>query len=150
MALVRWAPNRELYPVNSQIDRLFTTLFDTATPVAGQAPRRWAPPLDIVENDGEYVLRADLPGVAADDVKIEVLDRVLKITGERKAAHEDQKDGFTRIERSYGSFARTLTLPAGIDRESIKANFDKGVLEIQVPKPEAATAHTVEIASSES
>ena len=144
MALVRWAPGRELYPV--QINRLFNTLFDTATPVAGRVTR-WTPALDIVENDGEYVVRADLPGMGDDDVKVEVRDGVLRITGERKSETEERKDGYTRIERSFGSFARSLTLPEGVDPESVKASFDKGVLEIHVPKPEAPKAHTVEITS---
>lgn len=148
MALVRWAPSRELYPIHSEINRLFTTLFDTATPVAGLAPRRWTPPLDIVEDDGDYVLRADLPGVSADDVTIEIIDSTLKITGERKAEHEEQKDGYSRLERSYGSFSRTLALPAGVDPESIKATFDRGVLEIHIPKPEDRTPHKVEIEAS--
>jgi len=146
MALVRWAPARELYPVQSEINRLFNTLFDTATPVAGRVTR-WTPALDIVENDGEYVVRADLPGMGDDDVNVEVRDGVLRITGERKSETEERKDGYTRIERSFGSFARSLTLPEGVDPESVKASFDKGVLEIHVPKPEAPKAHAVEITS---
>lgn len=145
MALVRWAPARELYPVQSEINRLFNTLFDTATPVSGRVSRRWTPALDILENDGDYVVRADLPGLDDDDVNVEVKDGVLRITGERKSEHEERKDGYTRIERSYGTFARSLTLPEGVDPESVKASFDKGVLEIHVPKPEAPKAHTVEI-----
>src|ERR1700722_14814741 len=145
MALVRWAPARELYPVQSEINRLFNTLFDTATPVSGRISRRWTPALDIVENDGDYVVRADLPGLGDDDVNVEVKDGVLRITGERKSEHEERNDGYTRIERSYGSFARSLTLPEGVDPESVKASFDKGVLEIHVPKPEAPKAPTVEI-----
>lgn len=145
MALVRWAPARELYPVQSEINRLFNTFFDTATPVSGRVSRRWTPALDIVENDGDYVVRADLPGLGDDDVNVEVKDGVLRITGERKSEHEERKDSYTRIERSYGTFARSLTLPEGVDPESVKASFDKGVLEIHVPKPEAPKAHTVEI-----
>lgn len=147
MALVRWAPARDLYPVQSEINRLFNTLFDTATPVAARATRQWAPALDVVENDGEYVVRADLPGLGEDDVNLEVRDGVLRLTGERKSETEERKDGYARIERSFGSFARTLTLPEGVDPESVKASFDRGVLTIHVPKPEAPKAHTVEITS---
>ena len=132
--------------MHSEINRLFSTLFDTATPVAGRA-RQWAPALDVVENDDEYVVRADLPGIGEDDVNVEVKNGVLRIAGERKSEHEERKDGYTRIERSFGSFARSLTLPEGVDPESVKASFDKGVLEIQVPKPEAPKAHAVEITS---
>jgi HSP20 family protein len=146
MALVRWAPARDLYPVQTEINRLFNTLFDTATPIAAtRGSRQWTPALDVVENDGDYVVRADLPGIDEDDVKVEVKDGVLTISGERKSEHEERKDGYHRIERSFGSFTRSLTLPEGVDPESVKATFDKGVLEIQVPKPEAPKAHTVEI-----
>jgi len=133
--------------MHSEINRLFSTLFDTATPVAGRATRQWTPALDVVENDNEYVVRADLPGIGEDDVNVEVKDGVLRIAGERKSEHEERKDGYTRIERSFGSFARSLTLPEGVDPESVKASFDKGVLEIHVPKPEAPKAHAVEITS---
>ena len=147
MALVRWAPARDLYPVQAEINRLFNALFDTATPIAAtaRAARRWTPALDVVENEGDYVVRADLPGLGEDDVTVEVRDGVLTISGERKSEHEERKDGYHRIERSFGSFTRSLTLPDGVDPESVKASFEKGVLEIQVPKPEAPKAHTVEI-----
>lgn len=147
MALVRWAPARELYPVPAEINRFFNTLFDTATPVAAHGVRRWTPALDVVESDGEYVVRADLPGIGEDDVSVEVKDGRLRISGERKSEHEDRKDGYTRIERSFGRFARSLSLPEGVDPESVRASFQQGVLEIHVPKPEAPKAHTVEITS---
>ena len=96
--------------------------------------------MDLVETDNEFVLRADLPGLSEDDVNIEVEDNVLTISGERKAEHEERKEGYYRIERSCGSFRRSLTLPEGVDPEAVKANFDHGVLEIHVPKPERAQA----------
>ncbi len=91
------------------------------------------------------MLRADLPGVGESDVKIELQDDVLTISGERKAEHEERKEGYYRIERASGSFARTMTLPEGVDPSAIKASFDKGVLEVQIPKPTARKPHKVTI-----
>ena len=107
--------------------------------------RRWVPPMDLVETDGQFVLRADLPGVTESDVKIEVEDDVLTISGERKSEHEDRKKGYVRVERAFGSFRRSVTLPSGIEPEEIAATFDNGVLEVRIPKPAERKPHTVEI-----
>jgi HSP20 family protein len=138
MTLIRWEPARELREMN----RLFSTFFEPST---GAVMRRWSPAMDLVETDDHYVLRADLPGVNEGDVKIELDDNVLTISGERKSAHQETKQGYYRVERAYGSFSRTLTLPEGVDADSISANFDRGVLEVQVPKPEQRKPRKVEI-----
>jgi HSP20 family protein len=145
MALIRWEPVRELGTIQNEMNRLFNTFFDTPTHSNGSTYRRWVPAMDLVESDGEYVLKADLPGLSEGDVKIEVDDRVLTISGERKSETEDRKEGYYRIERSYGSFARSLTLPEGVDSEAVKANFENGVLEVRIPKPEARKPKKVEI-----
>jgi HSP20 family protein len=141
MALVRWEPVREL----SSLDRLFNTFFDTPTTRNGSAARRWLPAMDVVETDQDFVLTADLPGLTEDDVNIEVAENVLTVSGERKAAHEDKREGFVRVERSYGAFRRSLTLPKGVDAEAVSASFDKGVLEIRIPKPEERKPRKVAI-----
>jgi HSP20 family protein len=102
--------------------------------------------MDVVETEDNYVLRADLPGVSEGDVKIELDDNVLTISGERKSAHKEAKEGYYRVERAYGSFSRTLKLPEGVDADSISASFDRGVLEVNVPKPEQRKPRRVEIA----
>jgi HSP20 family protein len=136
MALIRWEP----VPMN----RLFNNLFDTPT-VASAPARRFAPATDLIESETHYILRADLPGLSEDDVNIEFEGNVLSVSGERKSEHQDRKHGYYRVERSYGSFRRSLRLPEGIDAAAITATFDKGVLEISVPKPEQAKPHKVEI-----
>ncbi len=137
MALVRWEPARELHLVQQEMNRLFNTFFDTPAGSAGSGPaRRWMPAMDLVETDDHFVLRADLPGLGEDDVRIEVDGNTLTVSGERTFEHEAKKDGFYRLERGSGSFSRSLTLPEGIDPEAIAASFDKGVLEVRVPKPE--------------
>ncbi|HWF23933.1 MAG TPA: Hsp20/alpha crystallin family protein [Solirubrobacteraceae bacterium] len=146
MALIRWEPVRELNTIQSEMNRLFNTYFDAPTPGnGGGVARRWIPAMDLVETENEFVLRADLPGVDEKDVKIEIEDRVLTISGERKAEHEERKEGYYRVERSSGSFIRTLTLPEGVDPSAIKASFEKGVLDVRIAKPEVTKPHRVSI-----
>ena len=145
MALIRWEPARELQSVQSEINRLFNTLFDAPTPAAGSPARRWVPAMDLVEGDSGFVLRADLPGLSEQDVKIEVQDNVLTVSGERKSEHEERRDGFYRVERASGVFSRSLTLPEGVDPHSVTASFENGVLEIHIPKPEARKPQKIEI-----
>jgi HSP20 family protein len=145
MALIRWEPARELQSFQSEMNRLFNTFFEPSAGGNGAVMRRWSPAMDLVETDEHFVLRADLPGVSEGDVKIELDDNVLTISGERKSAHKETKEGYYRVERAYGSFSRTLTLPEGVDADGISANFDRGVLEVRIPKPEQRQPRKVEI-----
>ena len=143
MALVRFEPARELESLQSDMNRLFDGFF--APRGNGQGVRRWLPAMDLVEAEGDLVLRADLPGVDEDDVAIEIRDGVLTISGERRAEHEDKREGYHRVERAFGSFSRSLTLPKGVDADAVTANFERGVLEVRVPKPEERKPKRVEI-----
>jgi HSP20 family protein len=149
MALIRWEPVRELNTIQNEMNRLFNTFFDApATPGNGPAPqRRWIPAMDLVETDEDFVLRADLPGLSEEDVNIELEDNVLTISGERKAEHEVRKEGYYRVERAHGSFSRSLTLPEGVDPERVRASFDRGVLEVKIPKPEQRKPRKVTISA---
>ncbi len=145
MALVRWEPVREITSIQSEMNRLLNTFFDTPTTGNGSTARRWIPAMDLVETDDHFVLKADLPGLKEDDVSIEVEENVLTVSGERKAEHEDKREGYVRVERSYGSFRRSLTLAKGVDAEAVTANFDNGVLEVRIPKPEERKPRRVAI-----
>jgi HSP20 family protein len=139
MTIVRWEPLREFSTLQNEMNRLFNTVFDNPAGGGGGnggTMRRWMPAMDLLETDDHFVLRADLPGLSEDDVNIELEDSTLTISGQRKAEHEEHKEGAYRVERAFGSFSRSLTLPQGIDPETVTANFDRGVLEVQVPKPE--------------
>jgi HSP20 family protein len=146
MALIRWEPVREISSIQNEVNRLFDTFFDA--PRAGAGARRWLPAMDLVESDDHFVLRADLPGVAEGDVKVELEDNVLTVSGERKAEHEPRKEGYHRVERAYGAFSRSLTLPDGIDPDAIEATFERGVLEVRIPKPEQRKPRRVSIGVS--
>jgi HSP20 family protein len=146
MAIVRWEPLREFSTLQNEMNRLFNTVFDTPTGGGnGNTLRRWMPAMDLVETDDHFVLRADLPGLSESDVNIEVEDRVLTISGERKAEHELSKEGYHRVERAFGTFSRALTLPEGIDPDAVAATFDRGVLEVRIPKPEERKPRKVTI-----
>ncbi len=149
MALIRWEPVRELNTIQNEMNRLFNTFFEPSEAQGGApAPtRRWLPAMDLVESGDEFVLRADLPGLSENDVNIELEDSVLTISGERKSEHEQRKEGYYRLERASGSFSRSLTLPEGVDPEKVQASFDRGVLEVRIPKPEQRKPRKVTISA---
>lgn len=132
--IVRWEPLREL-----------STLFHTL-PAQSAAPlRRWLPAMDLVESGDHYVLSADLPGLTEADVEIEVSDRVLTVSGERTSTQETTERGYRRVERAFGSFKRSVTLPEGVDAQAVTATFANGVLEVSIPKPVHAQPHKIAI-----
>jgi HSP20 family protein len=130
-------------PFSREVDRLFDAFFSQRERDA----RRWVPPMDLVESEGHFVLKADLPGLSEGDVSIEVEDGTLRISGERKAEREQTERGWYRVERSFGSFSRSLTLPDGVDPDGIEASFHNGVLEVQIPKPAERKPRRIEIGS---
>jgi len=130
-------------PFTREVDRLFDRLFDP--PASGQ---RWMPAMDLIEVEDHYLLKADLPGMAEENVSIEVDQGVLTVSGERTAEHEQREKGWHRIERSFGQFQRQLTLPDGIDPDAVTAEFDRGVLTVRIPKPERVKPRRISIGAS--
>jgi HSP20 family protein len=130
--------------LQQEMNRLFGSFFDSPSSSANGSAR-WVPPMDLIETEQDYVLRADLPGVHEQDVQIEFEDNVLTISGERKPDSDKPPEGFYRIERASGLFARSLVLPEGIDSGQIQASFDRGVLEIRIPRPEQRKPRRVAI-----
>lgn len=152
MAIVQWGleprPARELTSLQSEVNRLFSSFFEPSAARSASAPaasRGWYPAMDVVERDDHYVLRADLPGVREEDISVELDGDVLAVSGRREAEHDEQREGFSRIERVTGEFTRALTLPEGVDADKIEASYDRGVLEVRVPKPEQAQPRKVAI-----
>src|ERR687893_2657198 len=130
-------------PFTRDVDRLFDAFFG-----GERESRRWVPQMDLVEAEDHFVLKADLPGLDEGDVSIEVQDGTLTISGERRAEHEQREKGWYRIERSFGSFNRSLTLPDGVDPDRIDASFSHGVLEVRIPKPEERKPRRIAISGS--
>ena len=128
-------PLREMMELQRSINQLFNTGRTTGDDVALSA---WTPAVDIFEGDNEYVIKLELPEVTRDDVKVNLHDQTLTISGERKIENEDKRDGYHRIERSYGQFYRSFTLPPNVNAEAINAQFKDGVLRLTLPKREEA------------
>ena len=145
MAIVRWEPLRDLMTTQRGFDRLFKEAF---TPFFGEgepSTRTWAPPVDIYENENDIVLKAELPGIDPKDVEVRVEDNTLYLKGERKFEKEVKDESYHRIERSYGSFARSFSLPNSINAEKVKAEFKDGLLTLTLPKREEAKPRTIKI-----
>jgi HSP20 family protein len=142
MTLVRWNPVRELASMEiDRLNRMFSDFFPT------QFGRTWMPAVDIYETDGghEYVIKAELPEMRREDINITFENGVLTLRGDRKAEFEESKDTYHRMERQYGSFTRSFTLPATVDATKISANYKDGVLTIRVPQREEARPKTIEV-----
>jgi HSP20 family protein len=150
MAVIRWEPARELQAIQQEMNRLFGSAYPQGNGANGATASRWIPPMDVAEDEEHFVLRADLPGVEETNVNVELEDNVLTISGERKSDTEERRDGYHRIERAYGTFSRSLTLPEGIDPEAIGASFSKGVLEVRIAKPEQRKPRKVAISVGDS
>jgi HSP20 family protein len=148
MSIVRWDPFRELEDVSSRLNRLFGQGLLPRTSEQARdtmAAVDWAPSVDIAETNEEFNVKAELPGLKKEDVKVTVDGGVLRIEGERKQEQEEKNKKFHRIERSYGSFLRTFTLPENVDDEKVRAEFKDGVLNVRLPKSEKAKPKAVEI-----
>jgi HSP20 family protein len=130
------SPFRGFYDMQSEMSRMFDDMFGGLVRgggrQAGDQPTRWAPALDVLQEDGDIVVRAELPGVKQEDVEITFHNGVLTISGERKAEEQREGSGYYIRERRYGSFRRSMTLPQGTDESSISARFQDGVLEVKV------------------
>jgi HSP20 family protein len=129
----------------NQFDDLF---HDDANNRGRRLQRSFVPAVDIEETRDGYLLTADLPGLKSDDVSITVENGVLTVAGERKAAYEETKDGYRRIERSYGKFRRTFTLPKGVDVNAVSAVTEHGQLKVRIPKPVAEIPRKIEVKSA--
>ena len=130
MGIVRWDPFREITSLQGQVNRMFARLGDGD----GGDRQSWTPSVDVIETDDAIKLKAELAGMKPEDIKIEVQDNVLTVSGERRFEEEVKEDKYYRIERRYGSFSRSIALPQTADDSKIEADYDNGVLQVVVPK----------------
>ena len=146
-ALTRWDPFKEMDDAPHRLAKFFG-LAPVNTTAGGQEVMtlsEWTPAVDISEEDKEWLVKADLPDVKKEDVKVTVENGVLTVTGERKFEKEDKERKYHRIERSYGNFFRSFTLPEGADGAKVSAEFKDGVLKVHLPKNEKAKSKAVEV-----
>jgi HSP20 family protein len=145
MNLVRWDPFRELEEMSTRLNRIFGTMPTRRIDEDGSTFADWTPAVDLEETDKEYVLKADLPDLRKEDVKVGIEDGVLTIEGERRMEKEDKARRFHRVERSYGRFMRRLTVPNDVDQQKVGAEFKDGVLLVRMPKSETARPRSLDI-----
>jgi HSP20 family protein len=139
--LVRWEPLRELATLQTEMGRLMNGLFEGN----GRTTQSWVPPVDVWETADELVYAFDLPGVPESAVTVELHDDTLTVSAQREQSEEVSGDGFSRVERRFGTISRTLGVPQGIAADSVRADLKDGVLEVRVPKPEATKPQRVRI-----
>lgn len=145
MALIRWDPFRELEEIQSRLGRLFPARSGRRADEDELLFVDWSPATDLQETDSEYLIKADLPEVAKEDVKVHLQDGVLTVEGERKREKEEDGKRFHKIEREYGKFVRRFTLPLEIDAAKVQAEFKNGVLSVHLPKTAKATPKAIEV-----
>ena len=136
MTLVRWDPFRELEDMSERLNRVFSRPSLRNSGKENLTVADWMPTVDISETEGEYLIKAELPEVRKEDVKVTVENGVLTLQGERRQEKEEKGKRFHRVERSYGSFVRSFTLPESVDESSVKAEYKDGVLNLHLPKSE--------------
>ena len=143
MAITLWRNRAPFEGLTGWFDDIDTG-FDTGV-FTDLSEKAWRPAIDIEEKDEKYILRADLPGMKKNDIHVEVKDDYLTLRGERKDEHEENKESYHRIERTYGSFERTFRVPKGVTEKDIHAQYKDGVLEVTVPTPKVEKPETVEV-----
>ncbi len=144
MSIIKYDPFRELRGLQDEMNRLFLTNY--ARPDDRELARgAWSPNVDIFENKDQLVLEAELPGLKPEDVNVSIENNVLTIHGERRFEKRDEGDNFHRVERAYGSFTRSFTLPPTVSSENVNAMFDNGVLRLTLAKREEAKPRRIEI-----
>ena len=145
MELVRWNPFRELEDMQGRLNRLFGESPFLRTGENGMSFSGWSPAVDVQETDKEYLIKADLPDVKKEDVKVELPDGTLTIEGERQQEKEEKGKTFHKIEREYGKFLRRFAMPSEVDASKVQADFKNGVLNVHLPKSAAAKPKAIDV-----
>jgi HSP20 family protein len=146
--LMEWRPFREISRLRREMDRLWDDYFGPGRRALKPMEMEFAPAVDIKETEDKIVVKAEVPGIDAKDINISVTGDVLTIKGEKKSEHEEKEESYHLVERSYGSFSRSLVLPAAVDMDKIEAKYDKGVLTVTCPKKAEVKPKAIEIKSA--
>jgi len=141
MRLVRWTPFRDLMTFQEETGKTLDSFFQRP----GEAGNgEWAPALDVSEREGEVIVKAEIPGVSNEDIKVSVKEDVLTISGQKKREEREEGENWHRVERTYGSFKRVLTVPS-VDGDKVEASYKDGILEIRLPRQESAKPREIPI-----
>lgn len=143
--IARWDPFREFSTLQDRMNRLFRESYGPEGRDESLSTSQFAPPVDVYEDEHNVVLKVEVPGIDEKDIDVRVENNVLTVHGERKVDKEEKEENFRRIERQYGSFTRTFTLPSTVDAERIQADYDKGILKIVLPKKAEAKPKSIKV-----
>ena len=146
MSITHYDPFRDLRTLQDEVNRLFSTSFSRSFGDDGIARGAWTPGVDIYENKDEIVLEAELPGMKREDFELTIENNVLTLRGERRFEKKDESDSYHRVERAYGAFSRSFTLPQTVSSEGVTAEYKNGVLRVVLKKREEVKARRIEIA----
>ena len=149
MTVVRYDPFRDLRTLQEEVNRLFSTNLTRAFGDEGIGRGAWAPSVDIYENKDQIVLEAELPGMKQEDFDLSIENNVITLRGERRFEKTDETDNYHRVERSYGAFTRSFTLPQTVTAEGATAEYNNGVLRVTLPKREETKARRIQVTGSE-
>ncbi len=134
MNIIRWDPFRDLTTLRERMNRLFEEAYSSRGEEKDLVASTWNPSVDIYETENELVMKAELPGIDENDIELKIEDSTLTLKGDRKFEKETKEENYHRIERAYGSFYRSFTLPRNIDQDKIKAESENGILKVTLPK----------------
>src|SRR5438270_1251719 len=143
--LTRWEPFREFATLQDRMNRLFRESYNDAGQDESLTTSRFAPAVDVYEDEQQVTLKIEVPGIDETDIDVRVENNTLTVQGERKIEKEEKEENYRRVERQYGSFTRTFTLPQTVDSEKVSANYDKGVLKISLPKKAEAKPKQIKV-----
>jgi HSP20 family protein len=143
--IARWDPFREFSTLQDRMNRLFRESYGPEGRDESLTTSQFAPPVDVYEDEHNVVLKVEVPGIDEKDIDVRVENNVLTVLGERKVEKEEKEENFRRVERQYGSFTRTFTLPSTVDAERIQADYDKGILKIVLPKKAEAKPKSIKV-----
>jgi len=143
--LTRWEPFREFATLQDRINRVFRDSYSGAGQDESLSKSSFAPAVDVYEDEHKVALKIEVPGIDENDIDVRVENNTLTVHGERKIEKEEKEENYRRVERQYGSFTRTFTLPTTVDTENVSANYDKGVLKISLPKKAEAKPKQIKV-----
>jgi len=149
--LTRWEPLREFSAMQDRINRmnrmnrLFRESYSPEVPEEALTTTNYAPPVDIYEDEHNITLKLEVPGIDEKDIDVRIENTTLTVHGERKIEKEEKEENFRRVERQYGEFTRSFTLPSSVDLDQVSANYDKGMLKINLPKKAEATPKQIKV-----
>lgn len=145
MTLLRWQSFEDMLRMQESINQIFRRHFDEMTPQGESQQSCWTPAADIFDNEKDYLIRLELPGVLKEDIKIDYNENILSVTGERKPDPSLAQEKYHRMECLYGKFNRSFTLPQHIDADKIEGNLREGILSIRIPKSEKAQKKSIPV-----